>query len=195
MANKYKDENGHWTTKENDGGPCHHESGSDKIDTKHGDTKNAAFKVKADGEEFAFDTKSDRDSWKERNKYSFDKIEDIDAFDDDYEEEFEEKPAPIEGDKFSVEGRQFQVTKVDRDGKHIVAKDLKTGEEFDWTKDALLNDESFEFESVFDDESQEEYLANRKEENDKLILQNKLHHLLSQCFSDGHIQDALFYDH
>lgn len=32
MANKYKDENGHWTTKENDGGPCHHDTNGDPIE-------------------------------------------------------------------------------------------------------------------------------------------------------------------
>lgn len=30
MANKYKDEKGHWTNKENDGGPCHHDEGGSK---------------------------------------------------------------------------------------------------------------------------------------------------------------------
>ncbi len=96
-------------------------------------------------------------------------------FDADYEEEFEDKPAPVKGDKFSVEGRTFQVTNVDRDGNHIVAKDLKTGEEFDWTKDRLINDESFRFEDVFDDEfedeSQEEYEARIKPEAEKFKKQ------------------------
>ena len=53
------------------------------LDTKHGDVENAPFVVQADDEKFAFDTKSDMDAWKERNKHSFNSIVDVKCGKDD----------------------------------------------------------------------------------------------------------------
>lgn len=49
--------------------------GLNQITNKHGDTENAPFIVDADGEKFGFDTKREADSFAERNKYSFNKID------------------------------------------------------------------------------------------------------------------------
>lgn len=72
MANKYKDEKGHWTNKENDGGPCHHdEGGAAKQDflKRNNAAPNSPL---AEGI-----SKANEDRLKE-------------SFDDDYDEEFNE---------------------------------------------------------------------------------------------------------
>lgn len=53
------------------------------------------------------------------------------------------------GDRFSFNFREFEVTNVDDD--HIYAKDARTGTDFGWTKDELLNDESFKIGSDFEE--------------------------------------------
>lgn len=54
MANKYKDEKGHWTTKENDGGPCHHEGAGNSTSESFDDTWDEEFEdaFDADDEEY-----------------------------------------------------------------------------------------------------------------------------------------------
>jgi len=101
MANKYKDENGHWTTKENDGGPCHHNGGDKSQDNSERENlrKEVEHKLKTEGNTSDVRLMAERRGFKIENGKV---VEDLksqamadratggtgDAFDDDYEEEF-----------------------------------------------------------------------------------------------------------
>jgi len=130
----YKDEKGHFTNKENDGGPCHHDAGGsgseNKLDTKHGDTKNAPYVVNADGEKFAFDTEREAKAFIDKNQNSFEKLDFINqSFDDDYEEEFNDLDKMIENAKNNGQSAQQALDSVSYDA------DIEPGtEKFDELK-------------------------------------------------------------
>lgn len=79
----YHDEEGHFTSKENDGGPCHHEGDHKeyRVGTTDGDTFEGTIKAKSpeEAERLA----------QQRYPGHGDELT-IDAFDDDYDEEFED---------------------------------------------------------------------------------------------------------
>lgn len=98
MANMYKDEAGHWTTKENDGGPCYHKIG------KKGNKYHA---LGTNGESEELDEAS--------LKLFRDNNVEEEAFDDDYEAEFNEEQ--LDGNK--QDKYRAAKTNDDKDEKFI----------------------------------------------------------------------------
>ena len=105
MPNPYRDEKGHWTTKENDGGPCKHEGGSNDSKTSEGSKSNKRFKLVVQNNdemndyvptELSFDTEEEAqaagEKWLDEHPESlaFDVNDSNNDFDNDYESEFEE---------------------------------------------------------------------------------------------------------
>lgn len=110
MGNKYKDDHGHFTSKENDGGPCHHdEGGDDRGVSKESWNK---FSKKTDEWEKSDEAKKSHDKAQRRIDYIKDlkskgvdqdeaiekanRIYDEGGFDDDYDEEFEDEDNDID---------------------------------------------------------------------------------------------------
>lgn len=112
MANKYKDEHGHWTSKENDGGPCKHDGAGIKksyYTNKNGDK--SEFYVNKEGKltngALKFDSEKDLNDY--MSKYGFSKESDSDAFDDDFDEEFDalDKPKSYQDELDDAEAHRF----------------------------------------------------------------------------------------
>lgn len=121
MANKYKDEEGHFTTKENEGGPCHHNGGNSGGVEKRKDqiARKLAYGTELTDDDLAF--------VKENGMTS-----EEDLFDDDYDLEFDELDKMIKNAKNNGQSAQQALDTVSYDA------DIEPGtEEFNNLKEKV----------------------------------------------------------
>lgn len=140
MADKkvYKDEKGHFTNKENDGGPCHHDgAGSGDYKSPRVEAREKELQETAKGPHWGRDNDGNyylQD--KEGKKINYQSREEAesaynkmmnDLFDDDYDEEFEDgKDKLMKGSIYYTGDNAYKITEVNDEEVEFIDKDEKT---------------------------------------------------------------------